>query len=166
MRFLAWNASGLLKNGVNQVKADWLLSYLNNHSDIAALAIQETHCQNIDRFCQAIHDISDKYSVVHSFPVDGDEWAGIMIIISKEYEIISQHNIIEGRVLCVRIKSLIYQTEMDVFAVYGYPAGRQPWIHKMGDAIDNLIPTIIMGDFNFVSSPLDRVSNTMNHYDK
>ena len=68
MRFLTWNASGLLKNGVNQAKADWLLSYLNNHSDIAALAIQETHCQNIDRFCQAIHDIS--YTALTMEPVE------------------------------------------------------------------------------------------------
>ena len=55
---------------------------------------------------------------------------------------------------------------MDIIAIYGYPAGRQPWINEMADAIDNSLPTIIMGDFNFVTNPIDRDSNAMTSYDK
>ena len=150
MRVSSWNADGLKKGPVGQPKANWLLTYLDSNPDIAVLAIQETHCQDVTNLAQAIHDIELKYTVIHSPPIHGDEYAGIMLVISKEMFVESEEVIIEGRVIKARLLNTIYQTNLDVVALYGYPSGRQPWIHEVMDAVDSPVPTVILGDFNFV----------------
>ena len=165
MKLISWNANGLKSGPVGQRKADWLLSYMGSHNDIVALAVQETHCQDVAHLAQAIHDMKLKYTVIHSPSTDGDERAGVLLVISKEYKVEDEQHLIQGRVLRVRLLSTIYQTNLDVIVVYGYPAARQPWINHVIDAVDSLVPTIILGDFNFVREPKDRSTNTMTQYD-
>ena len=166
MRILSWNSNGLKRGGASsQAKANWLLNYMDTHSDLALLAIQETHCQDGDLMAQAIYDMELKYTVIHSPAIDGDEHAGVMLIISKEFEVEDEERIIEGRVMRVRLLNKIYQTNLDIIVVYGYPAGRQPWIHQVTDAVDSPVPTVILGDFNFVRKPQDRSTNYMLDYD-
>ena len=98
MRILSWNSNGLKRGGVSsQAKANWLLNYLDTHSDFGLLAIQETHCQDGDQMAQAIYDMELKYTVIHSPAIDGDEYAGIMLVISKEFVVEEEQRVIEGR---------------------------------------------------------------------
>ena len=161
MKISTWNS-----NGLNQLKADWLLTYLKTNSDVVVFALQETHCQDDNAFPQAIKDIKLNYTVIHSPPIDGDTYAGIMLIISKEFKIETQQIVIDGRVMYVRLESVIYGSNLDVVVVYGYPSGRQPYIKQVTDAIDPLTPTVLLGDFNYVTDPKDRSDNIMNDYDK
>ena len=112
MKLLSWNANGLGKGPAGQAKANWLLSHLDSHPDIAALAIQETHCQDVSQMAQAIHDMELKYTLIHTPATDGDTHAGILLVVSKEYSIESKQVLIEGRVLYVCLLSSIHQTNL------------------------------------------------------
>ena len=164
MKISTWNANGLI-NKKGQEKADRLLTYLQSNPDIAVLVLQETHCQDENRFAQAIHDIKLNYTAIHSPPTDGDGYAGVMLIISKEFKVEIVRTVIEGRVLYVRLESEIYGTTLDVIAYYGHPCGRQTLINDATDAIDPLVPTVLLGDFNYVTDKIDRGDNNMYPYD-
>ena len=166
MRVSSWNADGLKKGPVGQPKANWLLTYLDSNPDIAVLAIQETHCQDVTDMAQAIHDMELKYTVIHSPATDGNEYAGIMLVISKDFVVEATDIRIQGRIMRIRLRSTIYQTYLDIINIYGFPAGRQPWIHEVTDAVDSPVPTVIVGDFNFVREARDRISNAMMYYDE
>ena len=164
MRFLTYNAGGLV-GPVAQAKGDWLLSYLCNNGDVGALAVQETHCGESDQFCQAVRDMGDRFSVVHSPAVDGDGYAGVMLVISREFRVEEERVLIGGRVMAVRVASVVYGYVMDLVVVYGYPQGRQEWLGEMAAAVDVTVPTVVMGDFNFVTDVRDRDSDVMHDYD-
>ena len=140
MKISTWNP-----NGLNQKKADWLLSYLKTNPDVTIFALQETHCQDDNAFPQAIHDIKLNYTVIHSPPSDGDNHAGVMLIISQEFKLETQQIVIDGRVMYARLKSVIYESTLDVVIAYGYPSGRQPFIRQATDVIDPLTPTVLLG---------------------
>ena len=109
--------------------------------------------------------MSDRFTVVHSPPVDGDGYAGVMLVISREYQVEAERVVLAGRVLAVRVRSLVYGSIMDLVAVYGFPGGRQEWLGEMEGAVDITVPTVVMGDFNFVTDTRDRDSDRMNGYD-
>ena len=66
MKFLSWNAGGVRGSGLGQAKADWLLSYLHSMSDIAVLSIQETHCISDDQLALSIHEMKNRFKIIHS----------------------------------------------------------------------------------------------------
>ena len=165
MRFLTYNAGGLGRGPVAQSKGDWLLSYLCNNGDVGALAIQETHCGESGQFCQAVRDMGDRFTVVHSPAADGDGYAGVMLVISREFKVEEERVMIGGRVMAVRVANVVYGYVMDLVVVYGYPTGRQEWLGEMATAVDVTVPTVVMGDFNFVTDVRDRDSDMMHEYD-
>ena len=112
-----------------------------------------------------MRDITDRYTVVFSPPVDGDGYAGVMLVVSREFEIEEERVMLAGRVLAVRVRSVVYGSIMDLVVVYGYPEGRQEWLGEMEGAVDVMVPTVVMGDFNFVTHARDRDSDRMNDYD-
>ena len=73
-------------SGLGQAKADWLLSYLHSTSDIAVLSIQETHCISDDQLALSIHEMKNRFKIIHSPATDEDSRAGVLIAVSKEFE--------------------------------------------------------------------------------
>ena len=111
MRFLYWNASGLKKGSSvasanAQAKADWLLSYLGR-AGAFCLGMQETHCDGLDDFPQAMRDICDLYTVIHSPPMPGDPYAGVALVISREFQVEPERVMLGGRVLVTRVTSVL-----------------------------------------------------------
>ena len=126
MRFLTYNAGGLSGRGQNaQRRGSWLLSLLSGGGDIGALALQETHCFSDDDLCQAVKDMAARYTLVHSPATGGDAFAGVMLVISREFEVVQERVMIAGRVVTVRVRNVVFGYEMDLLVVYGYPGGRQ-----------------------------------------
>ena len=140
MRFLTYNAGGLKRGARGQMKGNWLLSFLSANSDVVALALQETHCQCMQDFCQAFRDIAERYTVICSPPDLDDSYAGVALVISREYEVEAERVMLGGRVLAVRVRSLVYGSVFDLVVVYGYPAGRREWLGEMEGAVDSMVP--------------------------
>ena len=165
MKFLSWNAGGVRGSGPGQAKADWLLTHLHSMSDIAVLAIQETHCITDDQLALSIHEMNSRYKIIHSPATDADSYAGVLFAVSKEFAVENEQILLDGRVLSIRLRSLVYENVFDVIVVYGYPTGREEWLHHLEEAIDVDVPTIILGDFNFVMEGRDRDISKMHQYD-
>ena len=72
---------------------------------------------------------------------------------------------IGGRVMAVRVANVVFGYVMDLVVVYGYPMGRQEWLGEMAAAVDPTVPTVVMGDFNFVTDVRDRDRGVMHEYD-
>ena len=166
MRFFTHNAGGLKRGGQNaQAKGDWLLSHITGCPDFAALAIQETHCEGLGDFCQAVCDMAGLFTVVMSPPLPGDPYAGVALVISREYKVEQERVVLGGRVLAVRVASVVDGGVLDLVVVYGYPHGRQEWLGEMEGAVDDAVPAVVLGDFNFVTDVRDRDRGAMNEYD-
>ena len=166
MRFLTFNPGGVKKGSqVAQRKGDWLLSFISQCPDFVALAIQETHCLGLDECCQAVQDMASLYTVVMSPPLPGDTFAGVALVISREYKVEQERVVIGGRVLVVRVASVVDGGVFDLVVVYGYPQGRDEWLGEMEGAVDDAVPVVVLGDFNFVTDVRDRDSDCMHDYD-
>ena len=109
VRFLSFNAGGLRRgNDGAQRKGSWLLHQLETGADIGVLALQETHCRDDGDFCQTVLDMRLRYGWVHSGPVDGDAYAGIGLVVSREYRILASEVLRGGRVLAVTLESVLF----------------------------------------------------------
>ena len=67
--------------------------------------------------------------------------------------------------LAVRVASVVDGSVLDLVVVYGYPHGRQEWLGEMEGAVDDAVPAVVLGDFNFVTDVRDRDRGAMNEYD-
>ena len=64
--------------------------------------------------------------------------------------LLHQRILLEGRVMLIKMRSLVYENVMDVIVVYGFVCGRERWLNHIEDAVDVNVPTIVMGDFNLI----------------
>ena len=166
VRFLSFNAGGLRRgNDGAQRRGSWLLHQLEVGADIGVLALQETHCRDEGDFCQAVLDMRLRYGWVHSGPRDGDTHAGVGLLVSREYRIVTSEVLRVGRVLAVTLESVLFGYGVRVVVVYGYAGRYEPWLHDLERALTGGDPFVVMGDFNFVTNQRDRGSGRMLAYD-
>ena len=151
---------------MGQRKASWLLGELERASDVVAVGIQETHCSSDLELCQAVLDMSDRWHLVTSPAANGDGFAGLALVVSREFTVLRTNVALQGRVLIVRVRSDVYDSEFELVLVYGYPSGRQDWLHTIQPALEGDCDLVVLGDFNFVTDPTDRSSGMMNDYDR
>ena len=160
MRFLTYNPGGLGGGPRARRKGSWILSYLQGGSDIGALALQETHCSDIEQLCQPMQDMRLSHHVLHSGFADGDRFAGVCLVVSREFEVVSERVLCVGRLVVVRVRSVVFLNEIDLVVIYGYPGdrarGTQALIESLEAVVDDSVPVVVMGDWNFVIDGVDR----------
>ena len=128
------------------------------------LNIQETRIKDTNVFIKNFDDYLINYNFYFSNATDDDAGGGILIFIKKTEEIISQSSIINGRLLYVRIKNNVSGEEFNIFSFYGKSNTDKQSAEGLISAIetkvtdDSLENIIIIGDYNFVTSILDRKS--------
>ena len=160
MRFLTYNPGGLGGGPRARQKGSWILSYLQRGSDIGAFALQETHCSDIEQLCQPVQDMRLSHHVLHSGFADGDGYAGVCLVISREFEVVNERVLSVGRLVMVRVRSVVFLHEIDLVVIYGYPGdrlgGTRALIESLEAAVDDSVPVVVMGDWNFVIDAVDR----------
>ena len=170
-----WNIRGIKdKHNVNYAKkVDIISQILYGPKIFQILNLQETHiCSDINIPNAWLH-YNSKYILVPSHASLNDRFGGIVVFLSKNFEILETHQIIPGRVLHIRAKNSLSSITLNIFSIYGKASGSLLEKQIIINSIINFIPNIslledfiFLGDFNFVSSYLDRNSHTLNHYDK
>ena len=97
---------------------------------------------------------------------DEDPWAGIVTFVNKTEDILECSSLYPGRVLYTRTQNKSTLQIRNVFSFYGRANGDKETRTVLIDIIkskisdDNLENIFILGDFNFVTSTLDRNSNS------
>ena len=168
-----WNINGLkCKRSPNYSgKINQISSILENAST-SILNIQETHISKNEELPNFVRTYSHLFAFEKTFATTGDVSSGIIVCIRKTDTVMSTEILENGRLIYIKIKNEASDTCMHIFSIYCNPSDptkQKQLISKLRETIllnhISIENSIIMGDFNFVTSILDRNSQSMNRTD-
>ena len=171
---IQWNINGL-KSAISQNfknKVESISSVLEKNSTLI-FNIQETHFLNESDAPLFTKVYEHLFHFINAFATNGDPFSGILICISKKYEIERSDLLEAGRLLCLEIRNKASNKKFTIFSTYlksGNANMQITTINKMKQKLlnePNLNENcIILGDFNFVTNILDRNSMALNNIDR
>ena len=86
---VTWNSGGLnAKREAGRQRGDFLLGLWDKGGRLGVMAIQETHCRSDAELCQSVTDMRARMHVIHSPAVDGDARAGVLLVLTHDWEVI------------------------------------------------------------------------------
>ena len=118
VNYIMWNCSGVNPTDSTKEKLDFLEITTKNKFDV--LVLVETHHKKEDDFPPQINRYRKAYHVIHSEATEDDSYAGVITIISKDFDILQTKEIIQGRLLHIKIKHKITEKEYNIFPFYGH----------------------------------------------
>ena len=169
--FIHWNINGIkCKKSPNfKDKINTLSSILENSSSTEILNIQETHISHKEELPKALKLYEHLYSFVITYASNDDPYSGILLAINKNEEIISSESVVKGRLLFIKIQNKASKEITNIVSIYCNPSNSEKQKNLILKAKAKIMQNpgnyIILGDFNFVTSILDRNSNRLNSYD-
>ena len=169
-KIVTWNSGGLnAKREKGRKRGDYLLSLWEKEVSLGIMAIQETHCKSDSDLCQSVIDMKARLHVIHSPAEDDDPRAGVLLVLTYDWEVIETVIGVPGRVLAVRVKSRVFGELMNFVVVYGKSGGADggAWIDGLASVLTEDYTNLVMGDFNFVERCEDRRGRAtgLNGYD-
>ena len=102
VNYIMWNCSGVNPIDSTKEKLDFLEITTKNKFDV--LILVETHHKTEGDLPPQINRYRKAYHVIHSEATEDDSYAGIITIITKDFDILQTKQIIQGRLLHVKIK--------------------------------------------------------------
>ena len=96
------------KRDLGRKRGDFLLSLWDKQRSLAIMAIQETHCKSDVELCQSVIDMKARFNVIHSPAEDTDARAGVLMVLTKDWEVTESIIGVPGRVLAVRAKNRLF----------------------------------------------------------
>ena len=104
IKVISWNPQGIQKNGARtQLKCDFLeKEYNNNNFDI--LTLQETHHKTEESFPQYINNLKISHNLFQTPASETDPYAGIVTLVHKDWKVVENKVLVEGRLLQVTIQ--------------------------------------------------------------
>ena len=157
---LAWNYAGLRDSTILRSKAMYFEKTFNNDFDIAFFI--ETHHRSEEDIPQEILRYKNTHHILHSAVAKNETHAGIIGLLRKEYEIMNEKHLIQGRMLNIKIQHKIEKTKHNITAVYLDTNN-----HLTKDKIQNIVRklrienedhsnNVVLGDFNFIDHEKDK----------
>ena len=116
VKVFAWNCGGLRSTAPSRSKAMFFEKEFK--SDFDVFFFIETHHKTADDIPQEILRYQETHHIVHSTVAEHETHTGIIGLISKDYNIIRTENLIQGRILNLKIQHSIEQTKHNISAVY------------------------------------------------
>ena len=117
-KIMSWNSGGLNgKRDWGKKRGDHLLSLWDKDRRLGVMAIQETHCRNDEELCQSVIDMKARLHVIHNPAAQDDARAGVLLVLTQDWDIIETVNGVPGRVLAVRAKSRVFGESMNFVVV-------------------------------------------------
>ena len=160
IKWAMWNCSGILPSSSTQTKIDFLNSCNDTKFDI--LVLIETHHKDFAEISSLLHAYTSNSSIVQTEATVDDPYAGIVVLINKKFTLLEDTELLQGRLLNFKIQC--YKKIYNITAMYGY-TGNNASQEKMEQMTASLKQhhnitdnNIILGDFNFVESDLDRTN--------
>ena len=160
-----WNIRGLKSPSSSFQKVKKLTTKLEDVQKLSVLNVQETHLLNDNEIPQRLKNFDHLYHIVPSHACQNDKGAGILIFINKTEDIIETEELVPGRLVYVKYQNKNTSEIKNLFSFYGKSHATsneiKAHISKMNDKIseNHLVNVLLCGDFNFVTSLLDRNSS-------
>ena len=154
-----WNSAGLRASAFSTpAKFNFFDSQFPN-AKFSIAAFVETHHKDAFDYAYDLGQYQQTHEILHS-PVHNETHSGVILLISKEYEIISRNEVIPGRLYNVKLVKNGQSLNLSVF--YGHQWGKMNKA-EISAVIDEFFPlhnhhenNIILGDFNFVDLDIDK----------
>ena len=156
------NVRGLKQESNSFHKVKKCVSILENVQSTHVFNLQETHLISDREIPKKFHNFDHLYHVLSSHATEHDKGAGILLFINKTEDILESESLHPGRLLYTKTKNKTSGDIKNVFSFYGKSQTSKYNIKNMLAKISNRISenhlenVMVIGDFNFVTSPLDR----------
>ena len=157
--FVLWNCAGLRASADSTSKKFSFFSSQFKNANFSIAAFVKTHHKDHKDFTQDFFHYQQTHTIVHS-PVKDETHSGVIILISKEYDILDETETLPGRLFTVKLRKRGIETILTVF--YGHQWGKmnKEDILKILTTFEDLHESqennIILGDFNFVDFDVDK----------
>ena len=166
---ITWNCNGLRANaGSSEDKLRFFDKEFPNAS-FAVAAFIETHHRNIDDFPEELKEYESTHHFFHTPTPEGHSHRGIVVLVHKQFEIISWQEVIPGRLLNIKYKDKMEGKDFNLSAFYG-PVQRNIVSSEVEGLVKHFIDhhhssqnNIILGDFNFIDNHLDKTKGLDGH---
>ena len=163
-----WNCAGFRASATSTSSKFSFLSSQLSTTNFAIAAIIESHHKDSQDFCQDLGQYDQTHTIINS-PVLNETHAGIILLINKNFEIISQSEVIPGRLLNAQLKHSNSTINLTVFYGHQWAKMKKEDITNTFRYFDNMHEAdgrnMIIGDFNFVDQDVDKGKN-MDQRDK
>ena len=170
---LSWNVRGIRNINTNQgkQKVNKIKHELENVNQLKILCLQETHLRNECEIPKEWNKYKHLYHTLSTNATQNDSYAGIILFVNKTENILYHEVLFEGRILYTKIENKVTKEIKNIFAFYGKTKGKKDekkhLIQLIMDKVEqgSLSNVFYLGDFNFVTSTLDRNGNKLNPVD-
>ena len=169
--YLQWNIRGIKDVLRRNNKIDKVINLLETPSKIKVLNLQETHLMSPEDTPPPFKNFEHLFHIINNFATPEDRAAGICMFINKTENILIQENLLRGRLTYLQLCNTVDNKTKNIFSYYGRSRNsRTDWksnfeIIQNKVADNKLKNIIILGDFNFVTSILDRNTQNLNSID-
>ena len=161
-RVFCWNSGGLRSTAHSTSEKMTFFDKEAPNANFAIAAFIETHHKSKEDLSEDFLEYQNSHHLIHT-PTKNETHAGIALLISKKYDLLSQQEVIPGRLL--NIKYALNKCEYNMSVFYG-PKWKEmnkenirtvlEFFAKLHKIEDN---NIIIGDFNFCENDLDKGKN-------
>ena len=161
-KFLMWNSSGI-RAGTDTTPAESaFFDQQNPNADYTFAAFVETHHRDEKDLPLYFTIRKPNFHILHSPTPPTHTHSGIILLISKEYEVIKQSIVIQGRLVNVHISHKVTKHTYNISVYYGTHLEHltKPEMEELVNKFlgqhkvqDN---NVILGDFNFADYYLDK----------
>ena len=169
--YVQWNVRGISDKARRKNKLQKIENILEKVSKIKILNLQETHLTSEQDEPPSFKKLKHIFHIVHSYAPLNDRGAGICIFVNKTENIMIQEELLEGRLIYLKLENNASKEVKNIFSFYGKSKNNlAEWtfhINLIKSKINqnNLDSIIILGDFNFVTMRIDRNSHNLNGID-
>ena len=170
--YIHWNVRGINDKLRRNAKVSKIISLIQRPQDTVLINLQETHLQSNDDIPPKFFEYKHLYHIIPSFATPVDSGSGILIFVNKTEEIVFREELLQGRILILKLRNNTTKEIKTIISLYGKSTNdRMTWSEQFGRIKDfitnnNLENIYFLGDFNFVTSTLDRNSRTLNSVDE
>lgn len=168
LKVTMWNCSGLLSDSSAAEK----IRFLQVCPSFDILILIETHHISLSDITPHLHMFSTAFTISHTEASEDDPYAGIAVLVSNRLTTSNISAVVPGRVLSMTVDNGRDIIVMSI--IYGFTGAKatasalQLIVDRLSETHDPKDNNMILGDFNFVDSPLDRTNKNgrgMNHKD-
>ena len=117
--YIHWNIRGLNDKGRRKNKVDKKISLIQNPKKIVVVNLQETHLSSSEDIPKKILEYKRIFHMVPSFAPLSDKGSGIFLLINKSEEIVSEIEILKGRILILSLKNHATGNISTIISFYG-----------------------------------------------
>ena len=159
-KVICWNSSGIKADSSRTPEKLAFLDSQYPNANFAILALVETHHRNEGDIPEELKEYKTSHHLIHT-PTHAESYGGLIVFITKDFEILSKKVVIPGRLLNITI-CREKENKLNLSVFYG-PQWCKLTKSDAKQVIDHFSTihsvdenNIIIGDFNFVEQNLDK----------